>query len=149
MTSFVNPAILFRLVKYCNGMTSAQFKEQFAIGNFILSSAYCRVHNKRCRAKRACCHAAGPPCIDWSSQWRGHTQQLGSSFLPTIAWIAQRLTLLEEFIVHGNIAAFPAALLEDLMGVACAVFPPWCALGGWGGPPFELAGFSYLLEKTH
>lgn len=79
----------------------------------IAPSAYCVRHNQMCRARRACFHCAGTPCIDYSGMAGArHGGLAGKASLAFLTWAAQRIQHQEDVIIHENVEDFPVSVFS-------------------------------------
>ena len=84
--------------------------------------SWCVRHKRHCSAAAATVHAAGTPCVDWSTQpGASHLGEAGTSALAWCCWIAQRLLLREEAILQENVGSFPEQLLASVVSIICLV----------------------------
>ena len=65
--------------------------------------------------RKACVHAAGTPCTDFSSQGKSE-KTTGHTMLYFIVWAAQRLLLQEDGVLHENVPEFVVGILVTLLG---------------------------------
>lgn len=130
---FVNAKVKDRLEKNHHKLTMMQFLAQLRTGNLCEDAAYCQVHKRRCKLTRTKLHVAGPPCIDWSSQWSKAGKRFGKTFVCTLAWYALMVLLLPELIIHENVEAYDVTILQTFLAAEyCVHTAVFCASTfGW------------------
>ncbi len=117
--------------------------------SMVRTCAECFNHTCRltCTAVRAVLHVAGPPCVDWSPQWAKRLRELGPNFLATIAWLAQRLVILEPVVVHENVIGFDVGILIAALDGHYAVFTASMCFSALGWPVKRLRRITICIRK--
>jgi len=84
------------------------FNKAILRGESVLRQGpWCSMHESNgCLLARATCAIAGTPCPDWSSQC-AHQGEEGHDLMATMAWVALRHELEEDFFVNENVKQFP------------------------------------------
>ena len=116
MTSCMHETVRNVVVPQISRMSWDDLVKIFTNDKAVLSTMPCICHpGQHCEFGRAMIHIAGPPCVDWSPQ--GHQKGWdGNTVAPFLAWIAQRLKVQEDGILHENVPNFKPEALAALLG---------------------------------
>ena len=125
ITDFIQLAFRDDLKQQAPRMSPRDLQATFATvvpgRSVICDRAFCVVHRRWCRATRADIHVAGTPCIAWSS-FGSRLGTSGATALCFFVWIALRIMLQEDAVLHENVVQFNQALFESMLGRFCVVF---------------------------
>ena len=113
MTDCLADSIKGILLKEAARMTFEDLMKIIKSKRAITTSMYCGVHQRKYQCRRAMLHAAGTPCVAWSSQGQ-RVGTSGPTMLAFAAWVGQRLLLQEDAILHDNVPEFNVEVLKKI-----------------------------------
>ena len=113
---FFTPAVKDRLpVLVKQGMVQEVLVPLIQSGKAVVDHAHCYRHGKECKVQPCKAHIAGSSCVDYSARGLCMGND-GPTFLAFLCWIAMRLLLQEEIIVHENVEGFSTSTLLLYLG---------------------------------
>jgi site-specific DNA-cytosine methylase len=150
MTDFVEPGLRADLKTQVPRMRYddllALFGNADKARRMVVDRAFCVKHQKICLSGRASLHIAGTPCIAWSS-FGSRCGASGMTALCFFTWVAQRLVMEEDAILHENVPEFEPALLERVFGSRYVVSSCLLNSSEFGQLSERPRRFTWLINK--
>ena len=84
-------------------------------GNAITTrGGWCSLHQAYCELEAATCNVGGTPCPDWSAAG-SRAGECGLDRISTLAWVAMRYQLEENYFLNENVPVFQYELMLDVL----------------------------------
>ena len=112
MEEFLNPRVRDRLLGNADAMRFEDLEEAVVTRRdecVFIKGPKCRRHKRECALTAASIHTAGTPCVTFSKMpgdRPGTKKGAGYGVLSFMIWVAQRLMLQEQAILHEHVGGF-------------------------------------------
>ena len=98
----------------CGDLIRLFFDDDGLVRPVLSTTSWCSRHRRHCALKKARLHIAGTPCVAWAKLGL-RCGATGASAL-FFVWLAHRLMLKEDAILHEHVPGFDVYLLNRFLG---------------------------------